>query len=97
MSIGVMVDNDDLIQTVFDGLPSSWESFLVVLNAREVQPNFERLWHDCLQEEWRIQSKTSFFKEKITLMTRMKRGKKSFPQKRFPRQKEKTFNRTLIS
>jgi hypothetical protein len=26
------------------------------INARENQPDFERLWHDCLQEEGRIQS-----------------------------------------
>ena len=45
LAIGVSVDDDDLVQTVFDGLTSAWEAFLVVVNGREIQPNFERLWH----------------------------------------------------
>ena len=47
-SIGVVMDEDDLIQTLFYGLPSSWETFLVVVNGQEVQPNFERLCDDYL-------------------------------------------------
>jgi hypothetical protein len=54
--IGIKVDDDDLVQSIVDGLPSSWETFLARINARENQPNFERLWHDWLQEEGRIQS-----------------------------------------
>jgi hypothetical protein len=46
---GVTVDDDDLVQAIFDGLPSSWENFLSSVSAREIQPMFERLWHDCLQ------------------------------------------------
>ena len=56
-SIGVVVDDDYLIQTIVDGLPYTWETFLVVFNGREVQRKFERLWHECLQEEEWIQSK----------------------------------------
>ena len=37
---GVQVDEDDLIQTVFDGLPSSWETFLSSVTGRENQPDF---------------------------------------------------------
>jgi hypothetical protein len=48
---GVTVDDDDLVQAIFDGLPSSWENFLSSVSGRENQPMFERLWHDCLQEE----------------------------------------------
>jgi hypothetical protein len=47
VAIGVPVDDDDLVQTVFDGLPESWGVFLTSVNGREVQPNFDRLWHDC--------------------------------------------------
>ena len=32
-SIGVVVDEDDLIQTIVDGIPSSWHTFIVVFNA----------------------------------------------------------------
>jgi hypothetical protein len=49
-AIGVAVD-DDLVQTAVDGLPESWETFLSSVNGREVQPNFKRLWHVCLEEE----------------------------------------------
>ena len=48
ISIGVMVDEDDLLQTTIYGIPSTRETFLGEVNSREVQPNFERLWHDCL-------------------------------------------------
>ena len=57
MAIGDKVEYDDLVQTVFDGLPVSWETFLASVNGREFQPNFERLWHDCL-EEGRISSRS---------------------------------------
>ena len=33
--VGMKIDDDDLIQVVFDGLPSSWETFLSCINARE--------------------------------------------------------------
>ena len=28
MAIGDKVEDDDLVQTVFDGLPTTWETFL---------------------------------------------------------------------
>ena len=31
-SIGVVVDKGDLLQNAIDGIPSSWEIFLVALN-----------------------------------------------------------------
>jgi hypothetical protein len=45
---GVTVDDDDLVQAIFYGLPSSWETFLSSVSGRDIQPTFERLWHDCL-------------------------------------------------
>jgi hypothetical protein len=46
--IGVTVDDDDLVQAIFDVLPSSWETFLSSVSGREIQPTFERLWNDFL-------------------------------------------------
>ena len=40
-SIGLETDDNDLLQTVIDGLPSSWENFLVAVNGREEKSNFE--------------------------------------------------------
>ena len=51
MAIGVKVDDDDLVQALVDGLPTTWETFLATINGREIQPSFDRLWHDCLEEE----------------------------------------------
>jgi hypothetical protein len=45
IAIGVVVDDDDLVQTTVDGLPKSWGVFLASINGREAQPNFDRLWH----------------------------------------------------
>jgi hypothetical protein len=54
IAIGVPVDDDDLVQTAFDGLPDAWGVFLASVNGRESQPNFERLWHDCLEGGGRL-------------------------------------------
>ena len=49
-SIGLVVNEDDFIQTIVDGLPPSWETFITAVNGRDEQPNFQRSWHDYLQE-----------------------------------------------
>jgi hypothetical protein len=51
------VDDDDLVQTAVDRLPESWGIFLGSVNEREAQSNFERLWHNCLEEEGRLKSR----------------------------------------
>ena len=61
--IGITVDDEDLVQTVVDGLPNSWETFLALVNERENQPYFDRLWHDYLEEEGRVQNKATSTKE----------------------------------
>ena len=49
---------------------------------REVQPNFERLWHDCLEEEGRIQSRNGGAKEgSLSLTAKTKKSYKFFHQK----------------
>lgn len=74
LAIGIAVDDDDLVQIAIFGLPQSWETFLSSVNGRDVQPSFERLWHDCLQEESRILGRNG---------PRCKdEGKKFTPQKR---------------
>ena len=46
LRIGVMVDDGDIVQTTINGLPSSWETFLAVINGQDVQSKFEILCHD---------------------------------------------------
>ena len=82
-AIGITVDDDDLVQIVFDGLPNSWETFLASVSGCENQPNFDRLWHDCLEEEGRVQSKAIGTKEgNLALTAKTRKFKKPSPQKR---------------
>ena len=76
LAIGVSVDDDDLVQTVFDGLTSAWEAYLVAVNGYEAEPTFERLCHDCLQEEIQIQTRVGpSHEQNLDLATKMKKGK----------------------
>jgi hypothetical protein len=81
---GVTVEDDDLVQAIFDGLPPSWDTFLASVNGRETQPNFERLWHDCLQEEGRMTTRSGpSTEENVALAAKTRRGKKTSSQKNF--------------
>ena len=72
-------NEDDLIQTSIDRFPTSWNTFLVVVNGREENPNFEIIWHDCIQEEGHIQNKMVSTKdENNSLMERTKKERKPF-------------------
>ena len=72
------VDYDDLVHIVVDGLPSSWETFMASVCGRENQPTFERLWHDCIQEEARNTDKV-IKQDNLALAVKTKRFKKPFP------------------
>jgi hypothetical protein len=73
---GVTVDDDDLVHAIFDGLPSSWETFLSNVSGREIQTMFERLWHDCLQEESRTTTRREPTKEEHSALASRFKGKK---------------------
>ena len=76
LAIGDKVEDDDLVYTVFDGLPTTWETFLASVNGRGIQPNFERLWHDCLDEQSRIHSRSKPPPDKNqALVVKTKKGK----------------------
>ena len=82
-AIGVPIDDDDILQIVFYGIPSSWETFLDVVSGRKTQTNLHRLWHDCLEEEGRIQSISNENKEgNLSLTSKAKKFNKSFPPKK---------------
>jgi hypothetical protein len=74
--IGVTVDDDDLVQAIFDDLPSSWETFLSSVSGREIHPTFENLWHDFLQEESHTTTRSEPMKEDHALASRFKGKKK---------------------
>ena len=79
MSIGVVVDEDNLIQTTIDGIPPLRETFLDVVNSWYEQNNFKRLWHDFLQEEGKNQIKYTYSKQgNLSITESMKRGTNYF-------------------
>ena len=81
IAIGIVVDDDDLVQTVVDALPSSWETFMASVSGRENQPTFERRWHDCIEEEGRTSRKVT--KEgDLALTAKTKKFKKPSPQQK---------------
>ena len=64
-----------------DGLPSSWETFMASVYGRENQPTFERLWHDCIEEE--VSNSRKVIKEdNLALVAKTKKFKKPFPQQK---------------
>ena len=81
IAIGIAVDDDDLVQTVVDGLPSSWETFMEFVSGRENHPTFDRLWHDCIEEEGRTSDEAT--KEgNLALTTKTKKFKKPSSQQK---------------
>ena len=68
------IDDDDLMQAINDGLPSSWESFISSITGRSSQSTFESLWHDYIKEESRILTRERPPKEDhLALLAKFKR------------------------
>jgi hypothetical protein len=53
VSVGITVPADDLVSLALLGLPKSWHSCQYFVNGREKLPDWERLWSDLVQEEFR--------------------------------------------
>ena len=52
-SVGVTVDEEDLVDLALLGLSKSWHAYQDSVNGREKFPGWERLWADLMQEEIR--------------------------------------------
>ena len=52
-SVGVTIDEKDLVILALLRLLKSWHSYEDSVNAREKLPGWERLWSDLVQEEIR--------------------------------------------
>ena len=52
-SVGVTVDEEDLVSLALLRLPKSWHSYEDSVNGWEKLPRWERLWLDLVQEEIR--------------------------------------------
>jgi hypothetical protein len=52
-SVGITITADDLVSLALLGLPKSWHSYQDSINGREKFLDWERLWSDLVQEEFR--------------------------------------------
>jgi hypothetical protein len=52
-SVGITIVDDDLVSLALLGLPKSWHNYQDSINGREKFPDWERLWLDLVQEEFR--------------------------------------------
>ena len=59
-SVGVTVDDEDLVSLALLGLPKSWQSYQDFVNGREQLPGWERLWSDLVNEEIRRSTRDSY-------------------------------------
>src|ERR1700728_4127845 len=79
-SVGVAVDDEDLVSLALLGLPKSWHSYQNSVNGREKLPGWERLWSDLMQEEirWNTRDGSSSKEsneENCALAAKAKKGK----------------------
>ena len=78
--MGVMVNDEDLVNLALLGLPKSWHSYQDSVNIREKFPGWERLWSDLVQEEIRRStrdgsSSKNYDEENFALAAKAKKGK----------------------
>jgi len=79
-SVGVTVDDEDLVSLALLGLPKSWHSYQDSVNGREKLPGWERLWSDLVQEEIRRSTRDGSSskgadEENCALAAKAKKGK----------------------
>jgi hypothetical protein len=58
-SVGITIVYDDLVRLSLLGLPKSWQSYQYSVNGREKWIDWERLWSDLVQEEFRQNTRDS--------------------------------------
>eukprot|EP00253_Pinus_taeda_P012586 PITA_12586 len=79
-SVGVTVDDEDLVSLALLCLPKSWNSCQDSVNGWEKLPGWERLWSNLVQWEIRrntrdVSSSKAHDEENCTLATKEKKGK----------------------
>eukprot|EP00253_Pinus_taeda_P013725 PITA_13725 len=79
-SVGVTINDEDLVSLALLSLPKSWNSYQDSINGREKLPRWERLWSDLVQEEirWNTRdgsSSKASNEENCDLAAKPKKGK----------------------
>ena len=80
LAIGTQIEEDDFVDAAIDGLSDSWTTFISSVCGRGETPTFEGFWHDCPEEEnrlqWRFGSSSGKVGEKdLALSAKFKKGK----------------------
>ena len=79
--VGALIEEDDFVGAAIDGLPDSWSSFISSVCGRGQSPSFEGFWHDCIEEENRLQrrfgSSRKAGEKDLVMSAKFKKGKKS--------------------
>ena len=79
-SVGVNVDDEDLVSLALLGISKRWHSYQDSVNGQEKFPGWERLWSDLVQEEIRRStrdgsSSKNLDEENCTLAAKARKGK----------------------
>jgi hypothetical protein len=89
-SIEEIILEKELVNIVLNGLPKTWDAFVLSMNTRKEYPTFEEIWTCCAQEESRINAKEKPQKkyDDQAFTTRFKnfRNKRKFGSRRRPNQ-----------
>ena len=59
-AIAAVTEPDDFIGAAIDKLPDSWSPFIASVTGRSKSqtPSFEEFWHECIEEEARLQRRS---------------------------------------
>ena len=57
-AIAAVTETDDFIGAAIDRLPVSWSPFIASVSGRGKSPSFEEFWHECIEEEARLQRRS---------------------------------------
>jgi hypothetical protein len=86
-SVGITVVDDDLVSLALLGLPKSWHSYQDSVNGREKLSDWERLWSNLVQEEFRRNTRDGSSSKhddeedcSLTAKARKGKGKKFHPK-----------------
>jgi hypothetical protein len=79
-SVGITVPDDYLVRFSLLGLINNWHSYQDSINGREKLPDWERLWSDLVQEEFRRNTKDGSSskhddEEDFSLVSKARKGK----------------------
>ena len=79
LAVGAQTKEDDFIGAAIDELPDSWAPFISYVCGRGQSPSFEGFWHDCLEEENKLQrrfgSSSKVGEKDLVLSAKFKKGK----------------------